>query len=277
MIREPVVSGVFYPENPKILIRDIETYMKNASIEGIEGKIVGVISPHAGYMYSGQVAAYGMKALLNRHYDSVIIIGPSHRMFFEGAAIMERGRYRTPLGDVEIDENLAELLLGQDGIIKAEIKPHLGEHSLEVQIPFLQYVLKSFKLLPIVMGSQDLFTCKKLSERLSFALKEAKKECLIVGSTDLSHYYPYFKAVELDNLVLRYLKDFDIDGLSKDLQEERCEACGAGPMLTTMMVSKELGAKKSRVLKYANSGDVTGDKASVVGYVSCIFYKEENL
>lgn len=266
------MSGTFYPAEPTVLTRDVARYLGAAEVEQIEAQILGLISPHAGYMYSGQVAAYGMKALFGRVYETVVVIAPSHRMYFEGAALMDGGGYKTPLGLVQVDEDLARLVLEEGGTIKADLKPHLGEHSLEVQIPFLQYVLKDFRLLPIVMGSQDFSVCSKVSAQLLSALKKRRKSYLVVGSTDLSHYYPYFKAVQLDGVLVNYLENFDIEGLWKAIERGECEACGAGPMVSTMMVAKGLGATRSKVLKYANSGDVTGEKGSVVGYVSCVFF-----
>jgi len=271
-IREPAVSGMFYPSNPGALLRDIENYMQRASIEPVKGTIIGLISPHAGYMYSGPVAAYGYKAIAGKQYETVIIIAPSHKMYFEGVAIIGEGGYKTPLGTVPIDRDLAHTLLTTNDVIKQNIEVHRGEHALEVQLPFLQVVLKDFRIIPLIMGNQAIHVCEKLSDVLYKALMGVQKKFLIVGSTDLSHYYPYNSAVELDGIVVHHLQNFDVSGLQKDVEREKCEACGAGPMITTMMVSKKCGATKSKVLKYANSGDVSGDKSGVVGYVSCVFY-----
>jgi AmmeMemoRadiSam system protein B len=272
VIREPAVAGSFYPADPAILRRDIGVYVKRANVEEIEGQVLGLISPHAGYMYSGQVAAYGMKTLIGKEYDTVVVIAPSHRMYFDGAALLAEGGYRTPLGLVQVDEELVQLLLLQGDMIRSDVRPHIGEHSLEVQIPFIQYVLKDFRLLPLIMGSQDLFSSKKVSEQILSAMRKRPKRYLVVGSSDLSHYYPYFRAVELDGALLKYLEGFDVEGLWREVERGGCEACGVGPIVATMMVAKGLGATHAKVLKYANSGDVTGDKGSVVGYVSCVFF-----
>jgi len=271
-IREPAVSGMFYPGNPKTLKRDIERYLSEAVFDPVAGNIVGIISPHAGYMYSGPVAAYGYKAIAGCEYDTVIVIAPSHRKFFEGAAVIEKGGCRTPLGVVEVDEETAGMILKKNSAVKSNIDVHKEEHSLEVQIPFLQIILKSFKIVPLIMGTQDFLTCEALSAGIYEALKNSGKKILIVGSTDLSHYYSYAHAVELDGVVTKRLDDFDMKGLVTDLGEDKCEACGAGPMITTMMLSRKSGAKQGKVLKYANSGDITGDKSTVVGYVSAVFY-----
>lgn len=274
LIREPSASGMFYPGNPKTLKRDIEKYLGEAVFDPIAGNIVGIISPHAGYMYSGPVAAYGYKAIAGRAYDTVIVIAPSHRKYFEGAAVIEEGGYKTPLGIVEVDEETAGMILKKSTAVQSNIDAHKEEHSLEVQIPFLQMVLKDFKLVPLIMGAQDFSTCEALSAGIYEAVKDNGKQILIVGSTDLSHYYSYAHAVELDSIVTKRLDDFDMKGLVADLGKDKCEACGAGPMITTMILSRKLGAKQSKVLKYANSGDISGDKSKVVGYVSAIFYNK---
>jgi AmmeMemoRadiSam system protein B len=276
MIREPAASGMFYPANPKALAHDIELYLDRASPAEIKGEIKGLIAPHAGYMYSGAVAAWGYKVLLKRAYDTVILIAPSHRSHFEGAALQAQGGYRMPLGIVKIDEEFASELLMKSSVVQSNIHPHQGEHSLEVQLPFLQVVLKEFRMVPLIMGAQDANLCEALASALFQAMQGSSKRCLVIGSTDLSHYYPYSHALGLDGQVARNLDNFDIMGLTRDLAADKCEACGAGPMITTMMVSQKLGANAGKVLKYANSGDVSGDKASVVGYISAVFYRMVN-
>jgi AmmeMemoRadiSam system protein B len=276
LVREAAVAGTFYPDDPKILAGEIQGYLKNAKVEEIEGEVVGLISPHAGYVYSGQVAAYGMKAIISRgHYDTVIVIGPSHRAYFEGAAIMDRGSYRTPLGAVDIDEELARAIMDESKLVFSNIGVHGPEHSLEVQIPFLQTVLSNFKLVPMVMGSQEGDVCESLAKAIYGGIKRRGKHVLVVGSTDLSHYHSYAEAKKLDKLVVNRLEKFDVQGMLEDFNGEMCEACGRGPIVVTMMLSRLLGASESKVLKYANSGDVSGDKSQVVGYTSAVFYCTE--
>jgi len=271
-IREAVVSGSFYPSNPDLLKREIEDYIKNAKIEEVTGNIAGLISPHAGYMYSGHVAAYGYKAVSKFKYNTVIVLAPSHRVYIDGASIMDKGAYKTPLGTLEIDEEIAEKILIKGDIVKNNIEPHRYEHSLEVQLPFLQVVLKDFKLIPIIIGG-EIDLCETLSSIIYDAIKDSKKNFLVVGSTDLSHYYPYKKAVVFDGVAVKHLNAFDIKGAIDDYKKGSFEACGIAPMIITMYLSRMLGAKNAKVLKYANSGDVTGDKSGVVGYVSAIFFK----
>jgi len=273
LIREPAASGMFYPSNPKVLSHDIELYLGQASPGEIKGEIKGLVAPHAGYMYSGAVAAWAYKVLLKRTFDTVIIVAPSHRSRFEGAALQAHGGYRMPLGIVKVDEDFASELLMNSSVVQSNVHPHQGEHSLEVQLPFLQVVLKEFRIVPLIMGAQDFALCEALASALFEAMKGSEKRCLVVGSTDLSHYYPYSHALELDGQVAQNLDALDVMGLARDLAADKCEACGAGPMITTMMVSQKLGANAGKVLKYANSGDVSGDKGSVVGYISAVFYR----
>jgi len=276
-IREPSVSGTFYSDNPKTLTRHIEAYLKNANIDSINGEVLGLISPHAGYVYSGQVAAYGYKAIIGYPYETVIIVAPSHRSHFEGVAMLEKGGYLTPLGVVPIDEEFTGEIVKRQSVIRPNVDAHRGEHSLEVQVPFLQVALKNFAIVPLIMGSQDPAVCEALADCLHGVINTLKKRILVVGSTDLSHYYPYAEAVELDTVVRQRLEAYDIKGLQGDLRKGTCEACGAGPMISTMLLSQKLGATGSKVLKYANSGDVSGDRSGVVGYISCVFYKKLNL
>ncbi|MCS7280971.1 MAG: AmmeMemoRadiSam system protein B [Desulfobacterota bacterium] len=273
-IREPSVSGSFYPDNPSTLKKTIERYLENARIEKIEGDVVGIVSPHAGYMYSGQVAAYGFKAILGKRYDTVVIIAPSHRLYFQKIAIMDRGGYRTPFGVVSVDEELAEKILSSNmRVFESNYEAHLGEHSLEVQIPFLQVVLKEFKIVPMIMGAQRREIWTEAKDSIFSALKGETKKVLFLASTDLSHYYPYEKALMLDKIVVRHIESFDVEGIQKDFESETYEACGGGPMITVMLLSQMFGATKGLVLKYANSGDVSGDKSAVVGYLSAVFVR----
>ncbi len=275
LVRKPAVSGMFYPDNPVELKKDIETYLGSAIIRNFEENIIGIVSPHAGYMYSGQVAAYGFKMIAKKPYDTVVLIGPSHRAYFDGVALWARGGFETPLGRIDIDEDIAREMINAGGIIKANMDTHKQEHSLEVQLPFLQSVLEDFKIIPLVMGIQTTDACKKLAQSLSFVLGNSAKRFLIVCSTDLSHYYPDTKAKKLDGIIVEHLDTFNISGMIENIEAGKTEACGAGPIIVTMILSEMLGANCGKVLKYANSGDVSGDKSGVVGYVSAIFCRKQ--
>jgi AmmeMemoRadiSam system protein B/AmmeMemoRadiSam system protein A len=271
-IREPAVSGMFYPEKPDVLSRDVKRYLENAKKEKIDGEVIALVSPHAGYMYSGQVAAYAYKLIEGKNFSSVVVIAPSHRALFKGAAIYDRGSYRTPLGLVPIDVDLSKKMMERRKEIQFIPEAHSQEHALEVQIPFLQEVLKTFKLVPIVMEPYWSWeSCQSLASVIAEAVRG--KNVLLVASSDLSHFHSYEKAVALDRIVLDHIDRFDPEGLNGDLKKGRCEACGGGPLLTIMLAAKALGANKGKVVKYLNSGDVTEDRSRVVGYGAGVFYK----
>jgi len=271
-IREPAVAGAFYPDKPEVLSRDVKRYLDNAKKEKIEGEIVALVSPHAGYMYSGQVAAHAYKLIEGRTFDSVVVVAPSHRALFKGASIYDRGAYRTPLGLVPVDVEFSKRMMEKRKEIQFLPEAHAQEHSLEVQIPFLQVVLKSFQLVPIVMEpSWSWETCQSVASAIAEMARG--KNVLLIASSDLSHFHSYEKAVELDKIVLNHIEQFNPEGLSRDLKQNRCEACGGGPILSIMLAAKALGANKGKVLKYMNSGDVTGDRSRVVGYGAGVFYR----
>jgi AmmeMemoRadiSam system protein B/AmmeMemoRadiSam system protein A len=271
-MREPALAGSWYPGDPGILSRDVKRYLENAKKEKVEGEIVALVSPHAGYMYSGQVAAYAYKLVEGMIFDSVVVVGPSHRFPFKGASLWDRGGFRTPLGVVPVDAELSKKLMENRKEIRFIPEAHSQENSLELQIPFLQTVLKSFKLAPIVMEPDWSWeTCQYLASAIAETVRG--KKVLLVASTDLSHYYSYNIAVELDRIVLNHIERFDIEGLNRDLKSNRAEACGGGPLITIMLAAKMLGANQGKVLKYLNSGDVTGDRSRVVGYAAGVFYK----
>jgi len=276
-IRKPVFADPygFYPSDPVKLTKQIADFYNRAKKEEIPGKVIALISPHAGYFYSGQVAAYGYKTLEGLKYQTVVVISPSHAVYFQGASIYNGKAYQTPLGTIPVDKELALELSKIDNRVYLSEVGHStsgtkSEHSLEVQLPFLQVVLGEFKLIPIVLGPEDNYdTYEALGKALGKVLKD--KNALIVASSDLSHFHPYDEAVRLDSVVIKDVNSFSPKSLYKDLTSGRCEACGGGPMIAAMIAAKELGADESKVVKYANSGDVTGDKSGVVGYMSAVF------
>ncbi|MGZ3559517.1 MAG: AmmeMemoRadiSam system protein B [Thermodesulfobacteriota bacterium] len=271
-IREPAVAGAFYPDKPEILQRDLSKYLENAKKEKVEGEIVALVSPHAGYMYSGQVAAYAYKLIEGKSFESVVVVAPSHYALFKGASLYDRGGFRTPLGVVPVDTELSRKMMEKRKEIQFLHEAHRQEHSLEVQIPFLQVALKSFKLIPIVMEPQWSWeTCQYLASAIAETVRG--KKVLLVASTDLSHFYTYNIAVGLDKIFLSHIDRFDAEGLNRDLKGNRTEACGGGPVVTVMLAAKALGANRGKVLKYSNSGDVTGDRSRVVGYGAGVFYR----
>jgi len=269
-IRESVIAGSWYPGKSETLEKEIKKYLNQAKISPLTGNVIGLAVPHAGYIYSGGVAAHAYKLLLDQPFDRVLIVAPSHRAYFEGASVYKLGGYRTPLGTIPLDRDLVDSLLQQPIPIDYVARAHSQEHSLEIQLPFLQVILKDFKLTPVVMGDQGYANCAQLAEAIATVCKD--KKILLVASTDLSHFHPYDEAKRLDGSVLDRVVAFDPAGLSEDLRKGKCEACGGGPLVTIMLAAQRLGANKSKVLHYANSGDVTGDNSSVVGYMAAAFY-----
>jgi MEMO1 family protein len=270
-VRKPVVAGTFYPGSASKLRSEIEGFLSNVEKVPVNGKITAIIVPHAGYVYSGQVAAYAYKQIEGMHFDTVVMIGVSHRMPFRGAAIYKSGAYETPLGTVKVDDELASELMNQTDILEFYPDADAIEHSLEVQVPFLQVVLSDFKIVPILMREWSGIISYAISDALAKVMKD--KNVLIVASTDMSHYHPYKEAVSMDDVAITSIKRMDIEQLDDDLASGEAELCGAGGVIVTLMTAKKLGIEGIEILKYANSGDVTGDKSDgVVGYFSAVIY-----
>lgn len=271
-IRKPAVAGLFYSGQKSTLEKEVAVFLENAQSDMVINRVYGIIVPHAGYMYSGGVAARAYRQLVDRQFDTVVVISPSHRVYFEEISVYEGRAYSTPLGVIEVDRDLAGALVNSHpNIIFSELGHDEDEHALEVQLPFLQHVLDDFKLIPIVMGNQDKENIELLAEALSSVLEN--KNVLIVASSDLSHYHRHDRASLLDKVVVDAVNNFDEEKIYRDLQDGLCEMCGGGPVVTTMKVCRNLGAKRSKVLLYRNSGDVTGERDQVVGYLSGILYR----
>ncbi len=270
-LKKSVIAGSWYPGNPSILRRDIENYFNSVPDLKLEGDVVGLIAPHAGYTYSGQIAASAYNLIRGKKYDAVTVVGPSHRVAFHGVSIFSTGGYETPLGIVPVAEELAKKFKILSKTVVDIPEAHLQEHSVEIQLPFLQVALGDFSFIPLVMGDQDANTCQKLAAAIYDAARG--KKILIVGSSDLSHFYNYNIAKKMDAVVLRHLKDGDAAGLLESLGNGTAEACGGGPMVVAILVARMMNANKPHLLKYANSGDVTGDKSSVVGYAAAVYCK----
>jgi len=276
-IKQPNVAGAFYPDNSTELSQMIDNFLNAANPEPIEGEIFALISPHAGYGFSGQTAAYGYKLIKDKPYKTVILLGTSHYYGFSGVSIYPQGIFRTPLGDLEIDKEFSQKLLSKDKDIFFETAAFAKEHSLEVQLPFLQKVLTNFKIVPIVMGDCPLLVCQKLANLLKEAIGN-RKDVLVVASTDMYHGYDYKESEVVDNLSLSYLKNMDSEGLYYGLREGKLQLCGGFGVVSTLILAKELGHHKLSVLKHANSAIVTGKKVKglwTVGYTSCVIDEEK--
>ena len=270
-IRKPVVKGAFYPDSPRILSERITQFLDWATVKRTDRDILALISPHAGYDYSGSVAAYGYKLIKDRPIQTVIIIGPSHYEYFDGISVYPQGAWQTPLGNVPVDTELAEALIKTHPEISFYEPAFSREHSIEVEIPFLQMVLDNFKLVPIVMGKFSYENCQLLCQAI-LELTKDRKDILLIASTDMSHYHPYEEACKIDNLTIKELDNLNPESLYSKLVTEECELCGRAAVIATLLYAKAKGADKIEVLKYANSGDITGDKSRVVGYLSAAIY-----
>lgn len=271
-IRKSVIAGTWYPGDPETLRGEIRRYLDTVPVTPLGGPVVGLVSPHAGYLYSGRVAAHGYRLVEGERYDAVVVIGPSHRVLFRGASLWLSGGYETPLGVVPVDSGLAGAILGGDPVMNDDRRPHASEHSVEIQLPFLQVALGAFSFVPIVMGTHDLRTCEAVADTVWRAARG--RNVLVVGSSDLSHFHSYEQAKRLDGVVVDRVRKRDYRELARELEGGSCEACGGGPVVTAMIFAEKAGARGVQVLHYANSGDVTGEKRQVVGYLSAAFYRE---
>ncbi|HIE26892.1 TPA: AmmeMemoRadiSam system protein B [Candidatus Poribacteria bacterium] len=280
-VREPVVAGSFYPCSSGELTAMVDKYLADAGEKELQGELVALIAPHAGYVFSGHVAAYAYKQLQGKSIETVVLIGPSHRYLVRGVAVYDSGAFQTPLGTVEVNEELASELIKQERRITSAPEAHDDEHCLEVHLPFLQRVLQSFKIVPILMYDFSDANCKMLSQALSSCLN--RKNALLVASTDLCHYPSYEEAKKADSIVVSAISKFDPELLRKETDEYmrrpirnlHCMLCGTGAVITVMQAAKALGANAVEILKYANSGDVPfGDKSQVVGYLAAAIYKK---
>lgn len=273
-VRPSPLAGRWYPANPHVLTQRIDEYLASATPDTLEGEIVGIIAPHAGHQYSGPVAAYAYTLLQGKSFDLVAVLAPQHRPYFAAYVTSAHQAYETPLGIVPIDQ--AAL-----GALEQQLRDAIGggikrvkadeEHSLEIQLPFLQRVLGSFRLLPIMIGIDEPRGLMALGIALAKVLQG--KQALLVASTDLSHFYPQPLAERLDREMLRRMEKFDPLYFLQAEIEGKGFACGRSAVAAAMWAAKELGADRIRVLHYATSGDVTGDYREVVGYGAAVILR----
>jgi len=287
IIREPAVAGQFYPSEKSEIETQIEKFFENAKIGSTSGKIFALILPHAGYQFSGQVASFGYKALLENYKENlekektIVLIGSSHHYPIEGAVIDGSDTWKTPLGEVEIDKDLVEFLKKESSIFKVNSTPHKPEHSLEVHLPFLQKIFSKFKIVPILvnqLGEEEL-------EKVSQILAEISGDNIIfIASSDMSHYLKYEDANYADKKVIDAILSGKVENLEKTIQNLEKEniqnaatfLCAKEPVKIVMKIAEKMGADRIELLKYANSGDTPyGNKSSVVGYSAIAFLVEE--
>ncbi len=262
MRRKPAVSGYFYPAREKDLRKMIERMVEP---EKEKEKAICVVSPHAGFEYSGPVAGAVFSSV--KIPAILVILGPRHGDMQSRVAIMKEGDWETPLGLVKIESRLAELILNQSPLITEDESAHLNEHSLEVQLPFIQYFKKDVSIVPVCISPNVTFEeLVELGKDISSGIKEFKEEVMIVASTDMSHYVEHEVAKKKDFLAIEKMLNLDAKGLYDTVQNEDISMCGFQPTTSAIIASKELGAKKATLVKYQTSGDTSGDYNRVVGY-----------
>ena len=278
-VRPSPIAGQWYEGNAKALARSIDVYLDDANLPELDGEVIAVIAPHAGHKYSGEVAGCAFAAIRDQEPDLVVVVAPMHHPYFEPLLTTAHDAYRTPLGDILVDKHaLTELNLALQselgyGLVTVSNDP---EHSLEIELPFLQRALKSeWKLLPIMVRAQDAYVSEKLGMALAKVLQN--KNYVLVASTDLSHFYNQNTAVKYDRAMMDAIESFDPGRAFVLEREGKGYACGLGAFTAVLWAAGELGADKAKVVRHATSGDVTGDYSSVVGYGAAVILKTKNL
>ncbi len=276
-VRQAAVAGAFYPADPQALQTMIDEMLAQATPPRIDGPILAAVAPHAGYPYSGPVAAYTYAALKGRTYSRVIILAPSHFVSFDFASVYDGDAYATPLGEIPVDTAFARQLAKTCHGVHLSDKGHTPtsagpEHAIEVQLPWLQRVLGNFELVPIIMGDQSYQASRALGVALA-RLIHNDPATLILASSDLSHYHTYAEAESIDHKTLHALAAWDYFSMARNFQSRVWEACGGAPIVAAMIAAEHMGANQAITLKYANSGDTSGDRSRVVGYSADLFVK----
>jgi MEMO1 family protein len=268
MLRQPVYAGQFYPKSTSEVKAMIESFVdKNAEKQDI----IGLVAPHAGYIYSGAVTGAVISRI--KFKDTFIILGPNHTGNGEPFSIMTEGTWKTPLGEVQIDSELAKKLVSISRYLKDDLGAHELEHSIEVQIPFLQYFKPDVKIVPIILGSGDGDILKEIGREIARAVRETKKEVIIFASSDMNHYEPQGTAKKKDTKAIEAMLAMDPDELLKRVDKLNISMCGYGPAVVMLTAASELGAGSAELVKYQTSGDVTGDYNAVVGYAGILVKK----
>ena len=278
MIRKPAVAGLFYEKDPEMLRKQIEWCFEHnlgpGSIPeiGNQRNIKGVVAPHAGYIYSGPVAAHSYYDIAEDGFpETYIVLCPNHTGLGSGVSTMNQGTWETPLGQVEVDGKFADLLIEKTGIMDSNPDAHLREHSAEVQLPFLQYLNPEFKFVPVTMWMQDLQTSMEIGVSIAEAAEELNRDVVVIASTDFTHYQPKKQAYLQDIQVIDAIEAMDEKRMMNVVAEQNVTMCGYGPVAATMVAVKQMGASRAELKKYATSGDTTGDNSSVVAYASMVF------
>ncbi len=272
--RKPAVAGQFYPASKQDLREMITGTLTQARPIDLAGRPVGLVVPHAGYPYCAQIMASGYRQVLDESVDVVVVIAPSHRDRFRGATIFPGDSYETPLGSLDIDRVTTKRLVEACEHIRFSSLGHRSEHALEVQLPFIQHIFGSPKLIPVVVGGYDWDVCQQLGTTLARVLDDSR--ALIIASTDLYHGYSYSGCHRRDQKTLTAIEKMDPRALCQGLKHNTVSACGGAPVVILQVAAQQLGANRTRLLDHTTSADVTGDSSGyVVGYASAVVYKAE--
>jgi AmmeMemoRadiSam system protein B len=265
MRREPVVAGHFYEKKKNLLEKQIKLLLPQ---EKQKIKVKGIVSPHAGYMYSGKVAAEVYASI--EIPELCIIMGPNHTGLGHPFSIYSEGIWNTPFGDVEIDEKFANELIKNSNLLIPDITAHEEEHSIEVQIPFIQFFSSNFKIVPICIKSNNINSLKELGETIANTITSLKKDALIIASSDMNHYEPQEITKKKDQIAIDAILKLDENELIEKVNKNNISMCGIAPTYAMLVAVKKLGAKKAKLIKYMTSGDISGDFSYVVGYAGIV-------
>lgn len=275
-LRHAAVAGSWYPEQPARLAGEVDSHLAGADVAPLP-RLRAVIAPHAGLKYSGPVAGFSYKAARDTPYGTIVLVGPSHNVGFRGVSLWPEGTWETPFGPVGVDERLAAAVAAASSDVKDRPDAHRGEHSLEMQLPFVARLWPGARIVPLVMGYQTRDTAFALGVAIARAVADHSTrvptgEVLLVASSDLSHFEDAQTASAMDRVVMRHVEALDPEGLMMALEREPRHACGGGPIVSVLHAARQLGATQTMVLHYADSGDVSGDKSSVVGYMAAAIW-----
>lgn len=265
MKRKPAFAGHFYPQIPDLLKKELQQFFDD---EALKKEVKGIVVPHAGYRYSGIVTGNVFSRI--KVPDTFVFIGPNHSGKGEAISIITEGAWETPLGDIDIDSELAEQIVEKSELFKKDTLAHEGEHAIEVQLPFVQYLSSECKFVPIALRSYNEVTCEEVGRAIASAVKKCSRNVIIAASTDMTHYEPAAIARQKDKLAIHDILRLDGEALIQTVHTNDISMCGVGATATMLFACKALGAKNAELVMYQTSGDVTGDDRDVVGYAGVL-------